>query len=231
MYSLSVPGHNLKVINNFLTEEELDFWSPLLRNPESWDRAHPIAGNGYFMSDKTGVHQEPYQSAYNQMLENICQALEEIYEEPLVIQNEPSFRRYSVGDKIGLHYDYARDPDGEILQLVDETRRPGEHAPYPAGLHDIQSVVYFNDDYAGGSVKFGEMEWISPPAGTLITWPSTRNYGHCVSEVTQGERYIATGFWIRAKTVALATHTNLLAPHWRDMFLWPEKVDRMLGLG
>lgn len=172
------------------------------------------------------------------MLERICLKLEEIYEEPLCVTSSISFRKYNTGDGIPLHYDYSRDGDGKILQLHEETRRPGENAPYPAGLHDIQTVVYFNDDYSGGEVMFGDAEsvmggtgyLIEPKPGLLLTWPSTRMYGHGVRTVTSGQRYVMTGFWIRAKTLVLAKYADMLPENWREVFLWPEKVDTMMGI-
>lgn len=221
---------NLRVIENFIDKEELAFWQGLLREPKAWTERHENYKGGEWMSDSGLVSNEPWHSAYQNLALKTCAALEDIYEEPLVIARNYAFRKYGVGDSIGLHYDYSRDGDGQVLQLHDETRREGEMAPYPAGLHDIQSVIYWNDDFQGGLVKFGQEDWIQPKAGMLITWPSTYRYGHQVSEITAGERFISAMFWIRAKTVAIATHTNLLTPHWRDYLLGSEKVDRMLGM-
>ena len=217
---------NLHIIEDFLDASEIEFWSHIL--PQGpWHR-HPQQKSGESL-DGRFASQDPVYSAYQELVNRACSTLEDIYEEPLTITRGPSFRRYLPGDEIALHYDYACDGDGDVLQLHEENRRPGEMSPYPAGLHDIQSVIYYNDDYSGGLVKFGEEEWIRPSAGMLITWPSTKRYGHMVSEITGGERYISAGFWVRAKTLAIATKTNLLAPNWPEIFLWPEKVHTMLG--
>jgi len=221
---------NLRVINDFLSYEDLNFWRDLVENPLAWDMDHPNPGLGKFMSSESVVEQEPWRSGYQSLLARTCSLLESIYEEPLVISRGQSFRKYCVGDAIGLHYDYSRDGDGKILQLHEETRRPGEMAPYPAGLHDIQSVVYYNDNYEGGKVQFGDRDWIQPKAGMLITWPSTHKYGHRISRIDKGERYISAMFWMRAKTIAIASYTDLLAENWRDFIMWPEKVDELLGL-
>ena len=233
---------NLTIIDNFLSTDELELWKPLLQDPSSWSERHPIAGNGQHMGDTSKVYQEPWAGDYLSFVTKVRDQLEQIYEEPLVTQSGAAFRKYSQGDYIGMHYDFARDGEGKVLQLRDETRRPGEMAHYPAGLHDIQSVVYLNDDFTGGYVRFGpEMYygdaippntpgWITPKPGMLITWPSTHRYGHSVSRVMSGERYISAMFWIRAKTFAIATHTDLISPDWKNYLLWPERVEQMLGI-
>jgi len=219
---------NLRIIPDFLSRDEIDFWLTLFHDEQSWDGGLE-AGRGRFMTSESIVYSDHYLDAYHALLEKVCSYLETIYEEPLVVLHTPSFRKYQTGDSIGWHFDFSRDGDGEVLQLREETRRPGENSPYPAGLHDMQTVLYFNDDYEGGLVRFGEGDWIQPKAGMLITWPSTHKYGHGVSEITSGERYISAMFWMRAKTFVLASLGDLIDSEWRDWLMWPEKIDVMFG--
>lgn len=232
---------NLTVIEQYLSPEELAFWGKMLSNESMWDQPHPLGESALLGTGTTAnsiAYSPPYYEEYQKLLHRLCDTLEKIHEEPLCVASSLSFRRYTEGEGIKLHYDYSSDGDGRVLQLHEANRRPGEQAPYPAGIHDIQTVLYFNDNFEGGEVMFGDAESVveetapsvKPKAGMLISWPSTRMYGHGVRPVQSGVRYVMTGFWVRAKTLALATHTSLLPENWREIFLWPEKVDEMLGV-
>lgn len=54
----------------------------------------------------------------------------------------------------------------------------------------IASIVYLNDDYTGGELRFLDQKLsLSPKAGDLVVFPGNKNYEHEVSVITSGERY------------------------------------------
>ena len=58
--------------------------------------------------------------------------------------------------------------------------------------NDIATIVYLNDDYAGGDIYFPEYDIsIKPEAGDLVSFPDTPNFVHGVRPITSGIRYTA----------------------------------------
>ncbi|CAB4145186.1 Oxoglutarate/iron-dependent dioxygenase [uncultured Caudovirales phage] len=63
-------------------------------------------------------------------------------------------------------------------------------------LRDITSVCYLNDDYEGGELCFDLLGIkIKPKAGTLVFFPTPKRYKHCVTTVTNGQRFSVSKFW------------------------------------
>lgn len=59
-------------------------------------------------------------------------------------------------------------------------------------------VVYLNDNYKGGEIKFPQHNIkIKPAAGSVIIFPSKNPYYHEPLPVTQGEKYMCPGFWYK----------------------------------
>ena len=219
----------MKIEHNFLSKNELSYWMEFVGHDDRWNP--PIQNHSLTQTLKEfRSDDQELDNKYRLLVDKIGGFVEGHYEEEFVVSNGPSFRKYTVGSFIGIHYDYSGDHLGKGLQLNRE-RHGSEHLPsHPIGLHDIQTVVYLNDDFLGGEFFLDNGISIKPKAGSLIMFPSTHAYGHGVSEVTSGKRYISAHFWIRAKTMALAVKANLLSDTWRDCFWGTEKVDRMLGL-
>jgi hypothetical protein len=56
-------------------------------------------------------------------------------------------------------------------------------------------ILYFNDDYVGGNVVYVNKDIsIRPKKGMIIVHSGFEEYKHGVSSVTQGDRFILTGF-------------------------------------
>jgi hypothetical protein len=74
----------------------------------------------------------------------------------------------------------------------------GEHIDDFASFHyNIASLIYINDNYEGGEIKFVDHDLtIKPKSGTLILFPGNKYYSHEVLEVRSGERYTSS-FWFK----------------------------------
>lgn len=70
---------------------------------------------------------------------------------------------------------------------------------------DFASVIYFNNDFIGGNLRFISKDvLIKPKGGMAVISPATPEYLHEVTRITSGERYTATTFWQK-----INTHINL----------------------
>jgi hypothetical protein len=90
------------------------------------------------------------------------------------VEEEPTIRRWPTGSGMGEHID-----DFAVFH------------------YNIASLIYINDDYDGGEIKFIDHDFtIKPKSGTLILFPGNKYYSHEVLEVKSGERYTSS-FWLR----------------------------------
>jgi hypothetical protein len=81
---------------------------------------------------------------------------------------------FSPGEKQDVHTDFSKRAD-----------RP-----------DFSSIVYWSKDFDGGEIYFPDdgVE-IKPKAGSLIFWSNPVLHG--VKEVTRGDRYATSFFWVK----------------------------------
>lgn len=56
---------------------------------------------------------------------------------------------------------------------------------------DLSLLVYLNDDYEGGALRFDKFRYrLRPRAGMAVLFPSDNRYVHAAERVTAGERYV-----------------------------------------
>ena len=61
---------------------------------------------------------------------------------------------------------------------------------------DISNVIYFSQDFSGGQLSFPNLDInIEPVAGSVVYFPSTKEYEHEVAPILSGFRYTSAGFW------------------------------------
>jgi predicted 2-oxoglutarate/Fe(II)-dependent dioxygenase YbiX len=102
-----------------------------------------------------------------------------VYEEP-----HYSITVYSEGESLSPHFDGMEDDHFK-------QKTPNGHES-----RDMSSVLYLNDDYLGGLLRFPHLNLsIKPPAGCLVIFPSSEKYTHLVERVEKGFRYIVPQFW------------------------------------
>jgi len=102
-----------------------------------------------------------------------------VHEEP-----DYSITVYCEGESLKSHFDAMTDD-------YHKNRTGNGHAS-----RDMSSILYLNDDYSGGVLKFPFLNLsIKPTAGSLIIFPSSERYTHLVEEVTKGFRYIVPQLW------------------------------------
>jgi hypothetical protein len=102
-----------------------------------------------------------------------------VHEEP-----DYSITVYCEGESLKSHFDAMTDD-------YHKNRTPNGH-----DSRDMSSILYLNDDYSGGVLRFPYLNLsITPPAGSLIIFPSSEKYTHLVEPVEKGLRYIVPQLW------------------------------------
>ena len=62
----------------------------------------------------------------------------------------------------------------------------------------ISGVIYLNDDYEGGEIKFPNQNiTIKPEAGSVIVFPSYDPYLHHPQKIIKGNKYMVPLFWYK----------------------------------
>jgi len=82
---------------------------------------------------------------------------------------------------------------------ADKQLNSGEPNPFPT--YDLNSVIYWNDDFTGGQIYYPEhgLELpISP--GLAVAHPGDINYLHGVREILSGVRWTTPSFYTITKT-------------------------------
>jgi predicted 2-oxoglutarate/Fe(II)-dependent dioxygenase YbiX len=128
------------------------------------------------------------------------------YEDTLSVINECLYdylRQKTSNLFVGLPFEF----DVEVLQYLKYT--PGGHYVTHvdkfygcAGQHGdrvFTALLYLNDEYAGGSLKFPYFNIeLKPPKGSILIFPSTWEYCHCVEPVYRGTRHSMVSWFLDA---------------------------------
>jgi hypothetical protein len=62
----------------------------------------------------------------------------------------------------------------------------------------MSAVIYLNDDYEGGELRFPEQDvMIKPEAGSVIVFPSVEPFYHQSMPLKTGTKYMVPAFWIK----------------------------------
>lgn len=94
--------------------------------------------------------------------------------------------RYGPGVGFVMHHDEVTD--------IELERSTSNGQPVIGG--DITTIISLNgpDEYTGGALRFEDPALrLLPPAGTLVAFPATRDYVHCVDPIISGDRFTLLG--------------------------------------
>jgi hypothetical protein len=225
----------LRVYPNFLSGDELDFWSGMVRRDEFWvqtgafrheeDSAVGYQPPHFVMNEEFLRGVEGFYKREEFLVSSICDVVEDFFAEDFVVGSQLFFRKWVKGYFQHTHFDHANS-DG-VVDIRSHGDEP--ESAMPIAFHDVATVLYYNDDFDGGEITFldGDVS-IKPTPGMLAVFPCTEFYGHGVNEILAGERYMSAHFWTRAKTIVMDTHGGILGESWSRKVRWREKVDRHL---
>lgn len=165
---------NVHIIENFIPDDVLKKWQQ-------------YAGEADYSRGTFASHAD---SSFLCKLDEYIKKIEElasyIFGVPLNgYDGNGSLNKWSVGDSLVLHIDAPT----EFEQFV------GKSEEYPPSPILYSSIIYLNNNYQGGDIYFTRHNMpISPPAGSLLLFPSNSMYPHEVREITFGNRYTFTLF-------------------------------------
>ena len=176
----------IAICNNFINDGDVKELSLLIGNAQLTDLDHSENNHKYGTPSKIldeNINPDIFKiiSKYVNSIHSEVESrfLTKVYDEP-----NYSVTVYSEGELLNPHFDAM--PDDHF-----KNKTPNGHES-----RDISSVLYLNDDYLGGLLRFPHLNLsIKPPAGCLIIFPSSEKYTHLVEKVEKGYRYIVPQFW------------------------------------
>jgi len=125
---------------------------------------------------------------------------EEMFGEDLLVQLS-GLHRWRVGRFQEPHIDYF-DPeeDYDWEELAKYRIWPESAEKFGKTFFDkhYSSLIYFNDDYVGGSLYMPQYNFeIQPEPGMLISFKGDSKHLHGVREITEGVRHTLSVFWTK----------------------------------
>jgi len=197
--SLVEPGHfgktvdNIKVFKNFVEPEDLKTIQQFLPTINEW----MDSGEDVFSEDGTCLYSASYWA--NRQLNS-----------PLIKKLSPEIHKliqkyiYKMRDEIESHFNLKVKcrppviicwrPGTEQRPHADKQLNDGRPNPFPT--YDINSLIYYNDEFTGGELYYPDFDLeIKPEPGLAVFHPGDVNYLHGVKMIQSGLRYTTPSFY------------------------------------
>jgi hypothetical protein len=157
---------NIKFVNNFISEEEIEYIFTSLSDAreQKWPSQKDNDGNvinwmySYTVKDKDNI------------IDRVKQEVLKAYNFEHIKPKEDALNvvKWVEGSKLILHVD-------DLGYVTD---------------NHIATLIYLNDDYEGGEIAFATHDFnLKPKSADLIIFPGNMHYAHEVKEVLSGTRY------------------------------------------
>lgn len=197
--SLVKPGHfgatpdSIIYIENFVEPDDLSYIQAFVATIDEWNNPLPDT----FNEDGDCIYEANYwwnrvcsgdiiqrlDSKAFSIVEHYIQKLARLIEEKhkvFVYERPPVLVRWTPGTEQSPHAD---------KQLND-----GRPNPFP--LYDINSIIYWNDDFTGGEFYYPEYGLEFPiKAGMAVAHPGDIHYLHGVKTIRSGTRWTTPSFY------------------------------------
>jgi hypothetical protein len=200
-------------LENFMTQEEIDFLENAAKSITIWDVTESHANeNGTVIYDanywKDRVATRPSLDKNNPeigpVIAGLFARLRPIIEDFFNVKVQPT------GETI------VRWLPGQFQNPhADKELHDGPDAGMPNDFpyYDISSLFYLNDDYDGGELYFPiQNVKFKPKKGAAYFFPGDMNYIHGVTEIKSGIRYTCPFFW------EILEHTGEIQPDWNKKY-------------
>lgn len=216
------------VTRDFISGEELEFWSSHLSNVNFWTPVIYGVIDGqpdHYTVDDEYMNEQHLNFKFRKLAKRMCKVVEHEHGDDFLTSAYVSFRRFVPGTNIGTHDDHLVEGKFDFSTRGKSENDPTQNDPLAAAYIDVSSILYYNNEYEGGELFFPHLGIeIKPEPGMLITFPSTRGYEHGVRDVVSGERWISAMHWTRTKTMAIAILGGLVPENWHTRYLDSAKV-------
>ena len=197
--SLVKPGHfgksvdNVKIINNFIELDDLKVIEKFLPTINEW----MDAGENQYAEDGTCTYDSSYWSDRQcswDILERINIDVFNIidkYIQKMKVYLEDCFNvKLSTRPPVIIKW----RPGMEQRPHADKQMNDGRPNPFPT--YDINSLIYYNDNFEGGELYYPDYDVIvKPKPGLAVAHPGDINYLHGVKPIISGERYTTPSFY------------------------------------
>lgn len=176
---------SIKVVNNFLAKQECDQLLAFAeRQKRDWltvvdiDKATGKKEVKRHPNRVTQVVQLAEKQAYvSELMERACREHLPAHVSPPEWFETPQLLRYGRGGKYAMHSDsdnYCHEKNS-FYRFIDR---------------DFSILIYLNDDYIGGGLKFKGLNFsYQPKAGDLVLFPSNHVFSHESLPIQSGTKY------------------------------------------
>lgn len=197
--SLVKPGHfgssrdNILIIKNFVELEDLKTIQKFLPTINEW----MDAGENKYAEDGTCTYDASYwqnRQCSGDILSRINLDIYNLVDKYIIKMKwylEDNFKvKLSVRPPVIIRW----FPGLEQQPHADKQLNDGSPNPFPT--YDLNSLIYYNDDFTGGELYYPQHDLeIKPEPGLGVAHPGDINYLHGVKKVISGERYTTPSFY------------------------------------
>jgi hypothetical protein len=197
--SLILPGHfgssteNIKIIKNFVELEDLKKIQSFLPTINEW----MDAGENTYSEDGTCTYDASYWSNRQCSYDILSRINLDIYN---LIDKYILKMKYFLEDSFSVRLS-VRPPViirwfPGLEQQPHADKQLNDGAPNPFPTYDLNSLIYYNDEFEGGELYYPQHDIVvKPEPGLAVAHPGDINYLHGVKMVTSGERFTTPSFY------------------------------------
>lgn len=213
MELITIEG-DLQYIDNFLTQEELDFFKPFMDDRKGWYTTmrspyknilnkfieynlplRPDGSTGVPGPEEINLNHEILVKP-NGLFDRITQVMPPVYKPHASLQTF----KFCTDEEILQNFELNRMGNyggvtNSLPEIADITKIDyamnwhyewdEEHSPMPEFNRSLS--IYLNDDFEGGVLEFKHKPYtIKPKAGRLVAIPVTKEFEHRVTKITSG---------------------------------------------
>jgi hypothetical protein len=201
--SLVEPGHfgsskdNILIVKNFVELEDLKTIQKFLPTINEW----MDAGKNKYAEDGTCTYDASYwqnRQCSGEILSRINLDVYNLVDKYIIKMKwllEDNFKvKLTVRPPVIIRW----FPGLEQQPHADKQLNDGSPNPFPT--YDLNSLIYYNDNFTGGELYYPQHALeVKPEPGLAVAHPGDINYLHGVKKVLSGERYTTPSFYTITK--------------------------------
>jgi len=197
--SLIQPGHfgssvdNITIIEDFVDPDHLKILQDFFPTIDEWE--NPLGDE--FNEDGTCIYDASYwwdRMCSGTILQRIAPDMHELIDFYIDKMQRVLEEKFNVS--------LYKRPPVLIRWLPGNEQQPhadkqlNDGAPNPFPLYDINSIIYWNDNFEGGDFYYPEHDIHLPiKAGMAVAHPGDVHYLHGVKPIISGERWTTPSFY------------------------------------
>jgi hypothetical protein len=203
--SLINPGHfgtgidNILIVKNFVDKEDLKKIKQFLPKINKWIDA----GESQYTEEGVCTYDAKYWKNRQCSGDIILELNPSIYNliDKYILKMKNLLENYFSVEL------YSRPPVlikwfAGLEQRPHADKQLSDGSPNPFPTYDLNSLIYYNDDFEGGELYYPEHDIvIKPEPGLAVAHPGDIHYLHGVKKIISGERWTTPSFYTVTKTL------------------------------